>query len=367
METKSFSRMSVKPIIALAGGLLVILLLGYFFTDIFTYFIVSMVLATIMQPIVRFINGKFLIPKTLSIIFATIFLLMLVVLLGATFAPLIREQINLISSIDINRTIELVQAPIMSIQEWLTDMGVITVEANSSLEGSIKTYVLELISTVNFRGVFNTIFSLTGSVFVALLAISFITFLLASSPGMMRKLLLGITPNHYFEISASALHKIEFLLSRYFRGIFLQMFFIFTIASIGLGISGVKYAITIALFAALINIIPYLGPLMGALFGIIIGVTTSNFAVGSAEFYLLLAKIGIVFGIVQVADNIALQPIIFSKSLKAHPLEIFVIIFAGANLGGPIGMILAIPIYTILKVIITELLRGYKQYRIFQD
>jgi len=61
-----------------------------------------------------------------------------------------------------------------------------------------------------------------------------------------------------------------------------------------------------------------------------------------------------------------LQPLIFSKSVKAHPVEIFIIIFAGASLGGILGMILAIPTYTVLRVSIMELLSGYKQYNVFR-
>jgi predicted PurR-regulated permease PerM len=61
------------------------------------------------------------------------------------------------------------------------------------------------------------------------------------------------------------------------------------------------------------------------------------------------------------------QPIIFSKSVKAHPLEIFVIIFAGANIGGIAGMVCAIPFYTIIKVAIVELGFGYSQYHIFKN
>ena len=82
---------------------------------------------------------------------------------------------------------------------------------------------------------------------------------------------------------------------------------------------------------------------------------------------MLLVKIVSVFAVVQITDNIVLQPVIFSKSVKAHPLEIFVIIFAGASLAGVVGMIAAIPAYTVLRVIFVELYKGYKQYKIFQN
>ncbi len=356
--------MSKKPIIALVVFALVIVFIGWYFSDIFTYFVISMVLATILKPIVNFISKKLLVPKALSILLAKGFLIAIVVLLASTFTPLISEQIELIGSIDVDRVINFVQVPMMSVHDWMLEMNIIP-EDSGGFEDTLKTYLVDFAGTINIKGLFNTLFSLTGSLFVSILAISFITFFLTYNPGMVKNQLLKLIPNQYFEISVAALNKIEYLLGRYFRGVLIQMVSIFSISSIGLTIVGVEYAITIALFAALVNIIPYIGPLFGALFGMIIGLTTSNVEFGSSEFYFQLIEISSVFGVVQIIDNVALQPIIFSKSLKAHPLEIFVIIFAGANIGGPVGMVLAIPIYTIVKVSITELLRGYKQYRIF--
>lgn len=184
---------------------------------------------------------------------------------------------------------------------------------------------------------------------------------------LFRQKILSIIPNKYFEVSISAVTKIEHLLSRYLTGLVLQMIGIFSLASIGLSIIGVKYAITIAIFAAVANLIPYLGPLLGASFGIVVTVMQSGLAIQSFnDLLILLLKIGGVFVIVQITDNILFQPLIFSKSVKAHPMEIFVIIFAAATLAGVVGMILAIPVYTILRVSVNELYSGYKQYRIFK-
>jgi predicted PurR-regulated permease PerM len=174
-------------------------------------------------------------------------------------------------------------------------------------------------------------------------------------------------PNYYFEVTISAITKIEMLLSNYLVGLLIQMLAIFTLASLGLSLLGIKFALTIALFAAVANLIPYLGPLLGTIFGIIVSLSTSATLLDTPNDYLILIlKIVLVFGIVQLIDNIVLQPLIFSKSVKAHPLEIFVVIFAGASLAGIPGMIAAIPVYTILRVSVIELYSGYKQYKIFR-
>ena len=174
-------------------------------------------------------------------------------------------------------------------------------------------------------------------------------------------------PNKYFEVSIAALDKIERLLSNYLLGLSFQVLVIFTMASVGLTIMGIKYSLTIALFAALANLIPYAGPLLGSAFGIIVGLSTSGDLVTSNDYIFLIVKVVSVFSVIQLTDNILLQPLIFSKSVKVHPLEIFVIIFAGASIAGIPGMIAAIPAYTIIRVSIVELRRGYKQYSIFRS
>ncbi len=104
--------------------------------------------------------------------------------------------------------------------------------------------------------------------------------------------------------------------------------------------------------------------MLGASFGIIVGLSLGQYQNGN-DYLWLVINIGVVFGVVQLTDNVLLQPIIFSKSVKAHPLEIFIVIFAGASLAGIVGMILAIPTYTILRVSVSEFYKGYKAYRVF--
>jgi predicted PurR-regulated permease PerM len=137
------------------------------------------------------------------------------------------------------------------------------------------------------------------------------------------------------------------------------------LSALGLSIAGVEYALTIALFAAITNMIPYAGPLLGTVFGIVVGISTGDFSTDS-DYSFFLVKIITVFTAVQITDNLLIQPVIFSKSVKAHPLEIFVIIFAGAKIAGILGMIFAIPVYTIFRVSVLEFYSGYKSYKIFK-
>ncbi|PTB96624.1 AI-2E family transporter, partial [Marivirga lumbricoides] len=272
----------------------------------------------------------------------------------------------ILSQLDYNGLYARLSEPIKAVEDFL-----IASLPNLNEEGFIidrlRENLFRFFQSVDFSLLINNLISFTGSLFVAVLAVSFITFFMLYEKGLLRRRIISIIPNKYFEVSIGAIYKIEKLLSNYLLGLLFQMISIFTIASVGLSILGIKYAITIAVFAAVANLIPYAGPLLGASFGIVVGVTTGGIFEFNNELLILVIKIASVFSVVQITDNILLQPLIFSKSVKAHPLEIFVIIFAGASLAGVVGMIAAIPVYTIIRVVFIELYKGYKQYKIFQN
>ena len=154
--------------------------------------------------------------------------------------------------------------------------------------------------------------------------------------------------------------KIKDLLSRYFVGLIFQILILFIIYTIGLLIIGVENAVVIAFLCALLNLIPYVGPLVGVALMITLTMT-SNLGASFSEvimpktFWVLL-----VFIIGQLIDNFGSQPIIFSKSVKSHPLEIFLVILIAGILFGVVGLIIAVPAYTAIKVILKEFLSENK-------
>jgi predicted PurR-regulated permease PerM len=280
------------------------------------------------------------------------------------FFPLINNQVIILSGLDLDTIYQEVNVPISKIENFLFRYQLLDNKPGYLFE-ELKTQLIQAIKSIDFGAFISNVLNTTSSFFIGLLAVLFISFFLLLENGLLRRNLLNLIPNPYFELSVATFTKVEKLLSNYLSGLFLQMLAIFSLASFGLTIVGVDYALTIALFAAVANLIPYAGPLLGASFGIIVGISTGNFGL-EKELNYLLFKILSVFGAVQVIDNIFLQPMIFSKSVKAHPLEIFVVIFAGAKIAGVLGMIFAIPVYTIFRVFIMEFYQGYKSYRIFK-
>ena len=349
--------------------LLLFVLVAWLFSDIFIYVSISLVLTTILRPLTSFISRTYIfkvkIPRFIAIFISFSAVIGVIFLFILLFIPLIIEQTEVISNLSFDLIYEKLSSPLVTFENFLIENNVI--KSNSGdFNAGIKSTVIEFVSNINFKNILNNLLSFTGTIFISILAVSFITFFLLYEEGILRRQMTALIPNKYFEMYISAIFKIEKLLSNYLIGLLLQMMAIFSVAALGLSIFGIKYAITIAVFAAVANLIPYLGPLLGATFAIIVGVSTSGSFVLDQDTVIMIAKILSVFAIVQATDNILLQPLIFSKSVKAHPLEIFLVIFAAATLGGITGMIIAIPVYTILRVSVLEVSSGFRRYHIFQ-
>ncbi|MGB3618699.1 MAG: AI-2E family transporter, partial [Catalinimonas sp.] len=304
------------------------------------------------------------VPRSLAVFSSFLLLAALLTLFVLMFIPLVTAQIEMISNIDLDDLLYTLEEPIGQLEQFFIRNNFTEQEPGFIIRG-LQDNTFSAFASVNFNDVVNELLWFTGSFFVTLLALVFITFFLLYEKGLLKNIFLKSVPNPYFELVIAALHKIETLLSNYLTGLLLQMFSVFTLVSVGLTIVGVKYVPTIAVFAAVANLIPYLGPILGGGFGLFVGISTAPFDLNSNEYLWLIFKIMTVFASVQMIDNLFLQPLIFSRSVKAHPLEIFVIIFAGAVVAGPTGMIAAIPAWTILRVSAGELYRGYQQYYIF--
>ena len=357
-----------KPVLYLILILLLLFVAGWYFSNITLYFIFSLVIAAILRPLTNRINSFHVLgvhlPRWLSIFISYIVVGIVIFLLGALFVPLISIQIQNISTYDLDYIYEQIQNPVGKVEDLLIQYGIVNSEPGFLIK-QVRENLITSFSGMNFQGIVNTVLNTTSSILLAIMAIGFITFFLLLENGLLRRNIMSLIPNSYFELAVSTFNKVERLLSNYLVGLLIQLTCIFSLAAIGLTLMGIEYALTIAMFAAVANLIPYAGPILGAAFGTIVGLSTGTFE-SSNEIIFMVIKILSVFSVVQLTDNVLLQPLIFSKSVKAHPLEIFVIIFAGAKIAGILGMIFAIPVYTIFRVSFLEFFKGYREYRIFK-
>lgn len=335
-------------------GVFLFLLFLYKIQSVLVYISIAAVISLIGLPIVRFLKNKLKFNNTLAVIITIGFLISLVIGLVGMFIPLVIEQgqnLSLLDIADLEATIENLYSKIASF--FSTE--------NIKIEESFtKSNLLSKIDYSIIPNFLNAIISGFGSFSIGLFSVLFISFFLLKDSKLLESIIITFVPSGNEEGSKRSLHKIKELLSRYFVGLVFQILILFIIYTIVLFSFGVNNAIVIAFLCALLNLIPYVGPMIGG--GLMMFLTMTSF-IGSDFQSVILPKTAYVmigFLIGQLVDNFFSQPIIFSKSVKSHPLEIFLVIIIAGILFGIIGLIVAIPAYTAIKVILKEFLSGNK-------
>lgn len=323
---------------------------------------ISAVLAIIGRPLTNFLArlqiGKFQIPRTLGAGLTVLAYYLIFAFFVALFSPLIVEQAGILFSIDPADIVSSVEEPLEDLDVLLATIGF----EEGALMNSAQIGVQNLLGgwVDNISSSFGDLISFVGNFSVAIFAITFITFFLLKERGLMSRMILGATPDVHMNRVTAVLNSSRIMMRRYLAGIVIQLAAFSLVVAIGLSILGVKYALLIAFFAGLMNVIPYLGPILGGLFGLLIAITTNLEADFYSEMFPLLIKIYLVFAVAQLLDNYIFGPNIFANVVKAHPLEIFLVVIVAAYLGGILAMIVAIPAYTVLRIIAREFLSEFK-------
>jgi predicted PurR-regulated permease PerM len=279
----------------------------------------------------------------------------------AVLVPLIISQANAIAKIDLNQLGEQFQGPIQWLDSKLRASG--TIQEGGSLNEYFSDKVRSVINIENLGSFIGGFISAAGNIFVGLFAILFISFFFMKDENMFEEGVLLIVPQKYEKGTRRVIADSKVLLKRYFIGILLELISVITLMSLGLWILGIKNALLIGFFAGIMNIIPYLGPVLGAVIGLSLGITGALSGNDVSELLPVVIKVLGVIVVVQFIDNNILVPTIYSKSVKSHPLEIFLVIIMGGGLAGFPGMLLAVPVYTVLRVIAKEF---FQEFRVVQ-
>ncbi|MEM6722451.1 MAG: AI-2E family transporter [Bacteroidota bacterium] len=328
----------------------------YFFADIVSWVAISWVLSLLGQPFMRWYQrikvGRFKVGSSLAAAMTLMTFLLIISILSAILLPMVIRQAQFLAEVENIAVVESLEEPLTYLQDRLVRSGLMR-EDGRTLIDYIQNSFIGGYEPSDITKIFTSLIGFTGSLFISVFSIIFITFFLLREKGLIANMLMSITPKGYRRDLARAMDQITQLLTRYFAGVLLQITIITTYVSFFLGLLSIESALLIGFFAAFINVVPYLGPFIGAILGMIITISSNLDADFYTETWPLLVRVGFVFLTVQMLDNFILQPGIFSKSVKAHPLEIFLIIMVAAKLGGIIGMILAIPVYTMIRVMAT--------------
>ena len=334
----------------------------WFFSGLLVYTIISLILSLIGMPLVKLLIKieifKWKVPVSLAAAITLLTEIGIVISIILVFIPIVSHQADVVDNIDNTRVSNGLLKAVQNMDKKLIDYGLI--QADEPLEEIIDKKVDKIVNIATFSNLIKNLLSLTGNFFMGLFTICFMTFFFLRDENLFPNSILLLTPQRDVRKVRNILRKTKTLLGRYFVGLLIEISSMITLLIIGLTILGVPSAILIGFFGGTMNIIPYLGPIFGATLGTILGVIGELGAGNYQNFYLVGGKIGVVFLAANLVDNIVLQPLIYSNSVKAHPLEIFLVIMMAGTIGGAVGMIIAIPTYTMIRIVAGEFLGEFK-------
>jgi predicted PurR-regulated permease PerM len=351
-------------------AILVLLAGAWYFRNIVAYILISGVLSIIGRPLVdlfcRIRIRKWYFPRALSALITLLIIWGVIVLFFIIFVPLVTKQINYFSTIDSEKIVQLVETPINKAENVLKSFNPRITE-ELSLKEYFESKVSEVLNINMIQNFIGSLINIMGNLIVAVFAISFITFFFLKDQHLFFESILIWVPDKYTENFTRALYSIKNLLTRYFIGIMIQSTCIMIMVDIGMTIVGIEFqqALVMGLIVGILNVIPYVGPWLGFFIAVTMGVAshiTHDFAtvVSPLVFYMTL-----VIAITQLTDNLVFQPVIFSNSVRSHPLEIFVVVLAAGFAAGIPGMILGIPTYTVIRVFAREFFYNFKAVQKF--
>lgn len=353
----------------IVAAFVILLLMGvWYLFDLVLYILIAWVLSLIGDPFVDYLSdkkrGRLKMPRALASGVIVLVTWTVVILVLSAIIPLVVKQAQEVSELKPEAAIQNLEKPLQTIENWYYKYN-ISGDPNLKFEDFLSTKILSFLQLSDLSSIFGSLINTLGNIFVAVFSITFIAFFFLKEEKLFSQGLMAFFPEKYDNKIRTAMKSIQHLLARYFIGISIESTLIIILDTLGLWIVGVefKYAIIIAVFAGVINVVPYVGPLLGAAFGLVFTLVTHISDQFYTELLPLLGLVLLVMSIVQVIDNIVFQPLIYSNSVSAHPLEVFLVISISGSLAGVTGMILAIPSYTVGRVIAKEF---FNQFRLVQ-
>ncbi len=346
-----------------------------YFLNLITYIIIAAVIALIAKPIMTSLRKlrirKKQIPDFILALFTEIVLFIILIAVITQIFPiaykLIINAINIIQQDNNPLTLSQLSIPIDRINHWIIDTFP-NINENFNIRYEAIEYFKEAFTIGSISSLLGSITHSLINLSVGLFSVLFISFFFIKDEKLFNKIISGIMPEQYEEKTILTISKIEKLLSRYFSGLMLEITIVSICNFIGLYFIAdlnLYSSIGIAFITGLLNIVPYLGPLIGGLIGLTLGtilkisIISAIGITSTSLLYTVLLLLGI-FAATQMIDNFLLQPIIYSKSIKANALEIFIVLIIAAKIHGVIGMLIAIPSYTVIRAIASVFFKDFK-------
>lgn len=352
-----------------ASFLAVVGLLCWYFRNVLIYIVLAIVVSLLSRPLARLL-GKVRIknryvPDWLSSLLSILCVLGGFILIVTQVIPVVTgivREASFFSNLNLfDGTIaDTVNGWAISIFPSLgKDFDAISV---------LLDYLKGTFSDISITGILGSMASAMVNLAIGLFSVVFISFFLVKDPKLVAKVAAALVPDRIEDSVMEAIGDIEHLLSRYFVGLTLEMIAVAFFNFLGLWLIariGPTYALGIAFIAGILNILPYVGPLIGEVLGVALCLVLKYGAGIGLDVNIMVFAV-IVFAImlsVQFIDNFVLQPIIYSTSIQSTPLEIFIVLLISGHVGGILGMLAAIPIYTVIRVVAGRFFYNHKAVR----
>lgn len=359
--------------ILVAAGVGLIGGICWYFSSVLIYILLAVVVSLVAQPVMTQlrkirIKGKHAPDWLLAML--TLFVLM------ALFLSVIIMIVPIVSGIIKGISLESIETAARHISGPLADFNSYLRTSFPKLGSDFRIEIAaiqelqKMFDPSIFSSVIGSAASIITDLGIGIFSVVFISFFFTKDEGLFTSMVSAIVPDKFEKEVTKAIDDIGYLLSRYFTGVMVEVLGVALLNFLGLFLIarlGFNASIGIAFMTGILNIMPYVGPLMGGITGTILGLVikyssavTLGLDVSFISFTFILTAI---FCFTQLIDNILYQPVIYSTSIKAKPLEIFIILLIAGHLAGPLGMIIAIPSYTVVRVVAFRFFRQYKAIR----
>lgn len=372
MENEKYTEKLAKYLL-FAACFCIVAALCWYFRNVIIYILLAVVVSLISQPIMTLlqkvrIKGRKA-PDWLLAIFTICLVILLFLMVVTLIIPVVSGIVKGISLSSIENTARQISVPLAEFNDFLKSTFP-KLGNDFRIEVALLNEMKTILDVSVFSSVIGSAASMVSSIGIGLFSIVFISFFFIKDSSLFSKMVAALVPDRHEETAVKAISDIGYLLSRYFTGVLIEMTGVALINFLGLMFIarlGFNAAIGIAFLTGILNIIPYVGPLAGGALGTVLALIikySSSVPIGLDVSFIWFTLILIaIFSFTQLIDNILYQPVIYSTSIKSTPLEIFIVLLIAGHIGGTLGMLIAIPSYTVVRVVAFRFFRHIKAIR----
>ncbi len=346
----------------------------WYFKDVIVYILVAGVLALVGSPLTDALNririGRHSMPTWLSAIISIFLIIAVFFGIVTLIFPIVMNVVKDISMVNMESTVRSISVPLQTVNDFLTEKFP-SLGSDFRIEKFTVQQMQQIFDLSMVSSVLSSVTSFLTSFGIGLFSVIFIAFFFFKDSGLFTRIITSLVPDEYEKKAVASMGDIKNLLTRYFLGLLIEVCGVALLNFLGLMFvakMGFNASIGIAFITGVLNIIPYVGPLFGGFIGTVLAVVMKYICATSmgleVNFWVFIIILVAIFWVTQLVDNFFFQPVIYSNSIKAHPLEIFVVLLMAGYIGGILGMLIAIPSYTVIRVIAGRFFRNVKFIRV---